>query len=78
MASPDFTRSPCSLCKEALCLYTDKNPLACSKIITKPVSAVNPVNITVPSATALTGGQNKVPRLSNDRKIAETLKKWYL
>ncbi len=24
------------------------------------------------------GGQNKVPRLSNDRKIADTLKKWTL
>jgi len=24
------------------------------------------------------GGQNKVPRLSNDRKIADSLKKWCL
>ena len=24
------------------------------------------------------GGQNKVPRLSNDRKIADALKKWAL
>ena len=24
------------------------------------------------------GGQNKVPRLSNDRKIVDTLKKWSL
>jgi hypothetical protein len=36
-------------------LYTDRNPEACSIIITKPVCAVHSAKITVPSAMDLMG-----------------------